>query len=100
MIEFEANLKLPVIGFLPILRRGKKLHDVILGEQGTAQDMHDLHDGTSKFKVVLNDSDESVCDDGNMMNFLFYAFMCPLNRTKLTFDNQILCFLTQNGHFL
>ncbi len=106
MIEFEANLKLPVIGFLPILRRGKKFHDVILGEQGTAQDTHDLHDGTSKFKVVLNDSDESVCDDGNMMNFLFYAFMCPLNRTKLTlnrtkltFDNQILCSLTQKRHF-
>ena len=106
MIEFEANFKLPIIGLLPILRRGKKFHDVILGEQGTAQDTHDLHDGASKFEVVLNDSDETVCNDGNMMNLLCYAFMCPmnrikltLNRTKLAFDKQFLCFLTQNGHF-
>ena len=44
----------------------EKLHDVILGEQGTPQDSHDLHDWTSKLEVVLNDSDETVCDDGDM----------------------------------
>ena len=66
LIEFKANLKLPIIGFLPILRRGEKLHDVILGEQGTAQDSHDLHDWPVQLEVVLDDSDETVCDDGNM----------------------------------
>lgn len=66
LIVYKFNFKLSVIGFLLVLRRGEKLHDVILCEQGTAQDAHDLHDGTSKFKVVLNDTDETVGDDGNM----------------------------------
>ena len=66
LIVYKFNFKLSVIGFLLILRRGEKLHDVILGKQGTAQDSHNLHDGTSKFKVVLNDTDETVGDDGNM----------------------------------
>ena len=66
LIVYKFNFKLPVIGFILVLRRGEKLHDVILGEQGTAQDAHDLHDGTSKLEVVLNDSDETVGDDGNM----------------------------------
>ena len=66
LIVYKFNFKLPIIGFLLVLRRGEKLHDVILGKQGTAQDSHELHDGTSKLEVVLNDSDETVCDDGNM----------------------------------
>ena len=66
LIKFEVNLKLSIIGFLLVLRRGEKLHDVILGEQGTAQDSHDLHDWSVQLEVVLNDSDETVCDDGNM----------------------------------
>ena len=66
LIVYKFKFKLPTIGAFLIFRRGEKLHDVILGEQGTAQDTHDLHDGASKFEVVLNDSDETVCDDGNM----------------------------------
>ena len=66
LIVYKFNFKLPTIGAFLIFRRGEKLHDVILGEQGAAQNSHDLHDGTSKLEVVLNDSDETVCDDGNM----------------------------------
>ena len=66
LIVYKFNFKLPIIGFVLVLRRGEKLHDVIFGKQGTAQDSHDLHDGTSKLEVVLNDSDETVGDDGNM----------------------------------
>lgn len=66
LIKFKINLKLPIIGFLPILRRGEKFRDVIFGEQGTAKDSHDLHDWSAQLEVVLNDSDETVCDDGNM----------------------------------
>ena len=65
-IVYKFNFKLSIIGFVLVLRRGEKLHDVILGEQGTAQDSHDLHDWTSKLDVVLNDSDETVCDDGSL----------------------------------
>lgn len=66
LIVYKFNFKLPIIGFAPILRRGEKFHDVILCEQGTAQDSHDLHDGTSKLEVVLDNSDETVCDNGDM----------------------------------
>ena len=66
LIVYKFNFKLPTIGAFLIFRRGEKLHDVILGEQGTSLDSHDLHDGTSKLEVVLNDSNETVCDDGDM----------------------------------
>ena len=66
LIVYKFNFKLSIIGNLFIFRRSEKFHDVILGEQGAAQDSHDLHDGTSKLEVVLNDSNETVCDDGNM----------------------------------
>ena len=66
LIVYKFNFKLPIISFFLVLRRGEKLHEVILGKQGAAQDSHDLHDGASKFEVVLNDSDETVCDDGHM----------------------------------
>ena len=65
-IEFEVNFKLPIIGFLLIFGRSEKIHDVILGEQGAAQDSHDLYDWAPKLEIVLNDSDETVCDNGNM----------------------------------
>ncbi len=66
LIEFEVNFKLPIIGFLLILGRGEKLHDVILGEQGANLDSYDLLYGTAKLEVELKDSDETVCGDGNM----------------------------------
>ena len=66
LIVYKFNFELTIIGFLLILRRGKKLHNVVFGKQGTAQDSHDLHDWTSKLKIVFNNSNETVCDDGNM----------------------------------
>ena len=66
LIVYKFNFELSIIGVLLILRRDEEFQNVILGEQGTAQDSHDLHDWTSKFEIVLNDSDKTVCDDGNM----------------------------------
>lgn len=67
LIELELKMQLSINVFLFLHDVGfEKFVDVILGEQGTAQDSHDLHDWTSKLEVVLNDSDETVCDDGNM----------------------------------
>lgn len=66
LIVYKFNFELTIIGILLILRRGEEVHNVVFGKQGTTQDSHDLHDWTTKFEVVLNDSDETVCDDGNM----------------------------------
>ena len=67
LIEFKVNFKLSVILRFIVFRGWfEEFHDVIFGEQGTAQDAHDLHDWTSEVEVVLDDADETVCDDGNM----------------------------------
>ena len=66
LIVYKFNFELATIRFLLILRRGEELHNAVFGKQGTAQNSHDLHDWTSKLEVVLNDTDETVCDDGNV----------------------------------
>jgi len=66
LIVYKFKIELTIIWLLLILRRGEEFHNVVFGKQGTAQNSHDLHDWTSKFEIVFNDSDETVCDDGNM----------------------------------
>jgi len=66
LIVYKFNFELSIIGVLLILRRDEEFQNVILGEQGAAQNSHDLNDWTTKLEVVLNDTDETVCDDGNM----------------------------------
>ena len=66
LIVYKFNFELTIIGFLLILRRGEEFHNVVFGKQGTAQNTHDLYNWTSKLKIVLNNSNETVCDDGNM----------------------------------
>lgn len=67
LIEIKAKIKLPIIGrFLPIFDSGEEFPDVIFGEQGATQYSHDLHNGTSKFEVVLNDTHEAIGDDCDM----------------------------------
>ena len=66
LIEFKVNFKLAIQCVLPIFRRGKQFPNIILCEQGTAQYPHDLYDWTSQFEVVFDDSDKTVCDDGNV----------------------------------
>ena len=66
LIEIEVKFKLPIVWLLLIFRRDEKLLDVILGEQGTTQDAHNLHDRTPKFEVVLDDGNETVGDNGDV----------------------------------
>ena len=44
----------------------EQVSDLIRGEQRTAQDSHDLHDGTANLHVMFDDTNEAICDDGNM----------------------------------
>ena len=66
LIKIKFKIKLLIIEFFLFVRRDEKFRDVILSEQGTTKDSHDLHDGAPKFEVMLNDSDKTVCDDGNV----------------------------------
>ena len=80
LIEFKINLKLSIICFVVFFRRNEKFLNVILGEQRTAQDSHDLHNGATDFEVVLNNTDETVRDDGDMYLDTYGIFACSPER--------------------
>lgn len=44
----------------------EEFFDSVFGEQRAAEDAHDFHDRAIEFKVVFNDSDEAIGDDGHM----------------------------------
>ena len=49
----------------------EQISDVVLDQQRAAKNAHDFDDGTSQPEVVLNDSDEAICDDGNMYLYAY-----------------------------
>ena len=67
LITFEVKIKLSVITFL-LLHEGmfEEFVDVILDKQRVSKDAHDLNDWAANLMVVFNDTNETVCDDGNM----------------------------------
>lgn len=66
LIEFEIKLQLPFLTIvINTLERFKQVSDVILDQQGTTQNPHDLNDRTSNFKIMFNDCNETVGDDSN-----------------------------------
>lgn len=80
LIVYIFNFESAIIGLLLIQRLGEELHNVIFGKQGTVQNLYDLYDWTSKFEIVLNDSDMTVCDDGNMNLNTYGIAALPLER--------------------
>lgn len=54
--------------------RFEQFVNVISNEQGVSQNAHDLNNRPSDFMLVLNDSDETVCDDGNMDLYAYGIF--------------------------
>ena len=66
LIGLEVKIKLPVIVFF-ILHEGmfKKFVDVILDKQRVSKNAHDLNDWAANLMVMFNDTNETVCDDGN-----------------------------------
>lgn len=67
LIELEIKRKLPVIDFFILHDVGlEKFVDVILDKQGMFKDAHDLDDWATNLMIMFNDTDETVCNDGNM----------------------------------
>ena len=69
-----------------VFERLQQVSDVVLDQQRAAQNAHDFDDGTSQLEVVFNDSDEAICDDGNMY---LYAY-CILRSTPEGLDAEVL----------
>lgn len=60
-------MKLPIITFQRLLfERFQEVSDIVFDQQGAAQDAHDFNDRLTQFEVMLNNSDKTVYDDGNM----------------------------------
>lgn len=60
-------MKLPIITFQRLLfERFQEVSDIVLDQQGAAQDAHDFNDRLTQFEVMFNNSDKTVYDDGNM----------------------------------
>ena len=49
-----------------ILPSIEKFQKVVLDQQGTAKDAHNLKDGSVQLEVVLDDGDKAICDDGDV----------------------------------
>ena len=67
LIKLEFEIKLRVIVFF-ILHEGmfEKFVDIILDKQRVSKNAHDLNDWAANLMVMFNDTNETVCDDGNM----------------------------------
>ena len=66
-IELKVKTELPVV--LLLFRSCewfKQGSDIIQSQQRAAKDSHDFHDGTTDLQVMFDDTNEAICDDGNM----------------------------------
>ena len=66
LIKFEVDIELSVIRFFCLPEGLEKVADVVRGECRLSQDTHDFEDGPANFEVVLDDGNETICDDGNV----------------------------------
>ena len=66
LIKFEVDIELSVIRFFCLSEGLEKVADVVRGECRLSQDAHDFEDGPANFEVVLDDGNETICDDGNV----------------------------------
>ena len=87
LIKFEVKIELSVISILCLLfERSEQVSDVISGECRLAKDTHDFNDWPANFKIMLDNCDEAVCDDGNVY---LYAHSI-LRLTPETLDLKML----------
>ena len=67
LIKFEVNMKLSVICLLSLLfERLEQVLDAVRGECRLTKDTHDFEDWPADSKVMLDEGNEVVGDDGNM----------------------------------
>ena len=86
LIRFEVQIELPIIRFDSILERLEQIMDAVHGERRLAKDSHDLEDGSANLKIMLNDGNEAVGDDGHVY---LYAD-CIFGFSPETLDLEVL----------
>ena len=87
LIRLKVKTELPVVLLLfRSFEWFKQVSDIIHGEQRTAQDSHDFHDGTTDLHVMFDDTNEAICDDGNM----YLNTDCILGFSPKSLDAEML----------
>ena len=86
LIKIEVEIELPIIRLSCLLERREQVLDSVRGKRRLAKDSHDFKDGPTNLKVMLDDSNEAVCDDGDVN---LYAD-CILRLSPESFDLEVL----------
>jgi len=63
LIKFEVKIELPIIWLGSLFERLEQVLDAVRGERRLTKDTHDLEHWPANLEVVLDDSNEAVCDD-------------------------------------
>ena len=63
LIKFEVKIELPIIWLGSLFERLEQVLDAVRGERRLTKDTHDLEHWPVNLEVVLDDSNEAVCDD-------------------------------------
>ena len=66
LIIFEVQIELSIIRLDGLFERLEQVMDVIHGERRLTKYSHDLEDGSANLKVMLNDGNEAVGDNGHV----------------------------------
>ncbi len=75
-----------VVNLVFICSGSQKFLYGIFDQQRITQDTHDLNNRSAKFKIMFNDSNETICDDSNMY---LYSY-CILGFAPEGFDTKML----------
>ena len=86
LIIFEAQIELPIIRLDGLFERLEQVMDVIHGERRLTKDTHDFEDRPANLKVVLDNGNEAVGDDGHV--YLYSD--CIFRFSPETLDLEVL----------
>ena len=87
LIELKVKTELPVVLLLfRSFEWFKQVSDIIQSQQRAAKDSHDFHDGTTDLHVMFDDTNEAICDDGNM----YLNTDCILGFSPKSLDAEML----------
>jgi hypothetical protein len=87
LIKFQVQIQLAIVIIIGhICHRSQEILDGILYQKGITKDTHDLNNWSVQFEVVFNNSDETVCDDGDM--YLYPD--CIFRFSSKGFDTKML----------
>ena len=86
LIIFEVQIELPIIRLDGLFERLEQVMDVIHGERRLTKDTHDFEDRPANLKVVLDNGNEAVGDDGHV--YLYSD--CIFRFSPETLDLEVL----------